>query len=901
MGYKEEMAAFTRRLGVRTLGELSLEELAERIDSISELTAPRTQLYVFMKWLSDRLLEADSSDEESISREIATWCLFVNNVNAEFDSGNVVGTFEEWLEEHLQAEPLGAKRLKMAELEIKKFHGLPTEAPHGLVPAGQHFQPSPPAEEIYQQVSPVNEASEVPRVEGFGHIHPDRLKLSRYGDSNSKKGEVIDLDEWQRPIVDISSDEDAGLQAKNDLSFLTGSNRMVFGDDETNLTTELQEKGKNKTRGKKKSMQSAPTSVQTNRNNKKPCGRCGVTGHYHMQCPTNLDPSFDKNPPDDYKCNLCNKFGDHYATVCKRNMQPASLTQQRKRYAEQKRNFHFRRGRSSSPFRGPNDERHIERGRSPSREPRDRYHYDRESSLYREPETRLHVDKDRSRERRRSWERYRRNRSRSRSRSPSPLRPVSRRREKQRANGGKYRANREHRLRHSSRELSFPEPELSSPFHSGGLDHDDSFKHIPDAPYRPLFSRPVDIKIRGRGSSFYYDDDQKESIPASAYGSDDLMSRKRRRSQEPTPHHDDYVDGSTVDKGVLLTELTDLIATNTVSPRARAPMKNRLPEVFKNDLRQPSWVWDIGPTANTALIKPEPVLDVVREPSPPVELGVTEKRLDGRRSTQYHPVVLELFKNQKNVWLRKNDKTKRAQASSFFWDKETEEDDVDISDNADADADAGLESARDTVMTEAEPVATPIDLVMENPMTMQLLYRDETEVRTHQPHGLRRVGLKPAVDVNMEDAEHLDVSEAVDVSQDVDVSAIVDEIIAERSQAKTASEAVENEPPSVQFVTSSETFNAIETANLGSMQSAGIVHDAEAKKATTAADAVETASVESAHTVRKVEPEHADTADDHDDPTATESTQDVGASDSSDTAIKDAIYVRMDPAETETS
>lgn len=630
-----------------------------------------------------------------------------------------------------------------------------------------------------------------------------------------------------------------------------------------------------------------------------------ITGHYHTQCPTNLDPLFDKSPPNEYKCNFCNRYGDHYATVCKRNMNPTSLTQQRKRYAEQRRQFHPRRSRSSSPLREPKDKRHFGRERSPHREPKDRHHYNRESSPYRESETKYHVDRDRSRERRRSRERYRRRRSRSRSRSHSPPRQALRRRDN-------HRANREYRLKHSSPEPSFREPELSSLPQFGALDYDDAFEHMHDAPYQPLISRPADVKIRGRGSSFYYDDNAEGSIPASAYGNEDLMSRMRRRSQEPAPHQDDHVDRLTLDKGFLLTELTDLIASTTVSPLARAPMKNRLPEVFKNDLRQSSGSWVIEPTINTTWVKPEPVPDVVREPSPPVELGVTEKRLDGHRSTQYHPAVLELFKNRKNVWLHKVEKATRAQASSFFWDKDPEEDDMDVS--ADPDADAGLESARDTAMTEAEPVApavtdadivaivnseaeplamltdtpqransTPaIDVVMENHMTMQILYRDEDEVRTHQPGGDGRVGFKPAVDVVMEDAEPLDVSAVVDVPEAVDVSAIVDKIIADielSEAAKTASEPVENESPSVQFTTSSETLNAPKTVN----------H----------------ALVESADIVREVEPEHATTTDDndHDNGTLKEGTQDVGDGVSSDTVIKDVIYVKTDPepAETEPS
>ncbi|EAA33424.1 hypothetical protein GE21DRAFT_6212 [Neurospora crassa] len=829
-----------------------------------------------MTWLSDHLLELDSSDERSFSHEIAKWCFFVKD--AGYDSTNVVGTFEEWLHEHSHAEPLSARRLALAELEIKKFYDIPTKAPR-LVPADEPCQPSPPPEKTLQQFPSMSEASEVQPVDGFGQIHPDRLKLSRYGDTKHEEGEVIDVDDWQCPVVAISSDEDVDPQTKNTMSFLTGANRMVFGEDEAIMTTDLQGK-KKKTKKAKKSkaqaMQSGPTSIQTQEKNKASCGRCGVPGHYHMQCPTNLDPSFDKSPPNEYKCNFCNRYGDHYATVCKRNMNPTSLTQQRKRFAERGRQFHPSRGRSSSPLRGPNDKRHIGRERSPYRVPRDRHRYDRESSPYRESETRHHVDRDRSRERRRSRERCRRRRSRSKSRSPSPPRQALPRRDNP-------RAFKEYRLKHPFRRPSFQKLEPSSPPQLGAPNYGDAFEHMPDAPYRPLGSRPTEVKIRGRGSSLYYDDNVKGAMPASVYGNEDLMSRKTHQPQTPAPHQDDYVYRPTLYQGSFITELTDLIASTTVSPPARAPMKSRLPEVFKNDLRQSSGSWVIEPTMNTTLVKPELVPHIVREPSPPVELGVTEKRLDGRHGTRYHPAILELFKNRKNVWVNKIDKAMRSQASSFFWDADPK----DLEEELDVSADTNAESASDTVMTEAEPVATAIDeanseatpvalltdgprrvdstpaidVVMENHTEMQILYRDEDGAQTHHPCGDGRVGFKPPVDAAMEDAEPLGFSAAVDVS------AIVDEVIAEVA-AKTTSGLVEKESPSIVATARSETLSLPNTVNLTSAESADIV--------------------------RKVKPGHGATVHDHENCTPMEGAEEIGDNSKSETAIKDVIHVEAD-------
>lgn len=675
-----------------------------------------------------------------------------------------------------------------------------------------------------------------------------------------------------------------------------------------------------------------------------------------MQCPTNLDPSFDKSPPNDYKCNLCNKCGDHYATVCKKNMNPTSLNQQRKWHARHKYNSISRRDRSHSPLREPKDRCRTGRERSPYRASKDGHHHDRESSPYRVLETRYHVDRDRSRER------YRRSRSGSRHRSPSPPRQGLRRRDR-------HRNNKIYRTKHSSPEPNFEEADSFPPPQFGALDYDDGFEPMPYQPYRSLLSRPADVKIRGRGSSLYYDDNGEGSVKPPAYGNEDLMSRKRRRSETPAPHQDDHLGRSTVDKEFFLSELTDLVATTAAPPRPQAPMKNRLPEVFKNDLKQPSWSWAIEPTANNALIKPEPVPEVVREPSPPVELGITEKRLDGYRAPQYHPAILELFKDRKNVWIHKIDKTKRLRASSFFSDNDLEENNMDALAHPGVAVD--LESIKDTVMTEAEPVAAPMDeadavntaenesepasavmtddcqrvdststtdVVMGNSLTTHIVHHEEANSSIHQPGEDSRVDLMPADDVVMEDADPLGVPEAAVAHEGVDVSAIVEKIIADMGLPEaenTIPEPVEEGSLPVESETKSETlFPAQKTVlvqekvNAASAESADMaipeaaetaptpVHKLPppvesalspeifiAQKTVLVQETINEALAASADVVPEVEPNHAPTVDDNEDAAPDEATQDTGDNISSDTVIKDVIYVKTDlePAKAETS
>ncbi|KAK3398538.1 hypothetical protein B0T20DRAFT_210834 [Sordaria brevicollis] len=954
MGYREEMIAYAGRLGVQRFGDCSLQELSEHIESDPEQTTPRTKLYAYMTWLSDHLQKINNSDENVFGREIAAWCSFVNEVG--FDKDNVVGTFEEWVHEHSEVERSSARRLSMAELEVKKFYRNSMEAPQ-LASENSHDQPSLVENSTSEQFSPANEASEAPHVGGFGHIHPDRLKMSEYGDSNREKGEVIDLDNWQRPIVNISSDEEGIPKPYNDLSFLTGANRMLFGDDEATMNTDLKETKRGKKKSKTLVVQPGPTSGQAKNKNKRPCGRCGVPGHYHLQCPTNLDPSFDKSPPEDYTCNFCKKSGDHYATVCKKNMNPTSLNQQRQLHARRQYHSISRRDRSRSPLRESKDRHYTRRERSPYRVSKDRHHYDRERSPYRVSETRYHHDRDCSRERSRSRDRYRRSRSRSKYRSPSPPRRTLRRRER-------HQNNKMYRPKRSSPEPNFEEPDSSPLPQVGGLDYDDGLKPMPFQPYRSLLSRPTDIKIRGRGNSLYYDDNGGASMKPSVYGDGDLMSRKRRRSATPAPHQDDHVDRSTVDEQ-FSTELTELIATTTISPRPQAPMRSRLSEVFKNDLRQPSWAWATEPTANITLTKHEPVPDVVRQPSPPVELGITEKRIDGYRAPQYHPAILSLFKNRKNIWIHKIDKIKRPQASSFFSHEDSEDNNMDGLVHPDAAIDT--KSAQDTVMTDAEPVAPSMneadavdasktesepvamseghrhvdktsmtDVVMEDPLKTHSVHHDKADSSIRQHGEDSRVDMKPADDIVMNDAEPLDVPEANATQKEVDVSAIVDEIIADMGLPEAANitpELVKKECPPTQPVAQSETIAVQETilvqgtVNATPAESLDMAFPEAAEtvpmpvdksppvESTTSSEIIVTqekvlvqetangASPTSADIVPTGEPNHASKADDNEHAAPEEATQHNGDSISfdkrndvsSDTVIKDVIYVKTDP------
>lgn len=94
-------------------------------------------------------------------------------------------------------------------------------------------------------------------------------------------------------------------------------------------------------------------------------------GHWVQLCPTNMDPAFDRPPEPDYKCLICGRVGDHFATLCEHNIRQVSLYQQRKRAGNKKKvaypDSDASRDRSYRDRRSPSlvDERR--RSRSPDR------------------------------------------------------------------------------------------------------------------------------------------------------------------------------------------------------------------------------------------------------------------------------------------------------------------------------------------------------------------------------------------------------------------------------------------------------------------------------------------------------------------------------------------------------
>lgn len=171
----------------------------------------------------------------------------------------------------------------------------------------------------------------------YGQMHPDRMKISQKLHSEIE----TNCDDDLQTTGYLSKNARGGSdnfhnehpELKRDLSFLTGSNRMVL--DDTVKVRDPVLRSKNKSSGddsghevKKPRLEEQPRVGGRNS-----CGLCGgskkrpsfvvqQTTDYHSDhflpkdCPAKFDPQDGGIPHRNYKCAVCKRFGAHYTVDC---------------------------------------------------------------------------------------------------------------------------------------------------------------------------------------------------------------------------------------------------------------------------------------------------------------------------------------------------------------------------------------------------------------------------------------------------------------------------------------------------------------------------------------------------------------------------------------------------------
>ncbi|KAL2261267.1 hypothetical protein VTK26DRAFT_4507 [Humicola hyalothermophila] len=338
-------------LGVNSLRDFSLLELSKAVKEKfpAEVSKERI-LNVYVLWLHQELADFDVSVEGAVRDRISAWYRFLLQ-KVERDHLIIAGAFEEWQRNQIRIDPECSMRLGIMAAELRN-----------ILPVGT----------LRSDKSPVVMAEEGK----YGHMHPDRVILSQAGRAHGGSG---DEENGAKP------DNSGGVaQKEQDLSFLTGSNRLVLEDmasphlakeDDNCVVINAKPKTAPLT-PRSMSFKGSPSKTSSRSKSNYVCARCGVPGkcclgtpngivahddegHLIQECPTNLIPEFDRKPPKNYKCKICRKTADHYCQLCPKNKDPDSVTQRRRRAMES-----LRGGREHSP---PDHGRNRHSGSSPLR------------------------------------------------------------------------------------------------------------------------------------------------------------------------------------------------------------------------------------------------------------------------------------------------------------------------------------------------------------------------------------------------------------------------------------------------------------------------------------------------------------------------------------------------------
>ncbi|KAM7217028.1 hypothetical protein V8F06_007543 [Rhypophila decipiens] len=381
MDHAERLSQNLEALGVDSLGSLSLQELMQRIDDrlpCSNLSTRRL-LHIFFSWLNERLTIIDNSDEDVVRNEIQTCvdCLRTCHIPDIVMAEN----FKIWESEHVKIDPLSARRLGLAWVELQEVLTLDRRPEHSTQAQGNQFTSEenvelsqfPDGHDPNHAPEPTCHQEDIDMAEDHrGDMPPDRCRQS------GQEGDVdVDDDHWggmhpdrfKKSLLDPIIEEEQ--ESEDNLSFLTGANHLVYLEQMKhappsaiikNPVVRNAERREARKEARKQELEqfiaSEPHRQEQSldlrkgqKGGKWQCRRCGskgivlngdrislncsqashVTGHPSEKCPTELDPKYDVPPvkkKKSYTCVYCGS-GDHYANFCRRNPLPDSVNQRR--------------------------------------------------------------------------------------------------------------------------------------------------------------------------------------------------------------------------------------------------------------------------------------------------------------------------------------------------------------------------------------------------------------------------------------------------------------------------------------------------------------------------------------------------------------------------------------------
>lgn len=248
-------------LGLENVNVLCLPELWDAIkEKLPSDVSKMRILNIYVMWLHEQLATFDISAEDAVRDCISTWYEFLKATN--YDSRIIAEALDDWQRDEAQHDPTSWRRLGIIAAELRAVmisFVPPSKKSPGTSPDGH-----------------------------YGHMHPDRIMLSRESPSASGLGD------GKHEVIVI--DPDADLPPKNggtprgvgsNLPFLTGSNRLVLGDIADSLPHREEEKVSQVAAAEPRTTSITPNSKDPQSDISKTsgksssgyvCFRCGVPG-----------------------------------------------------------------------------------------------------------------------------------------------------------------------------------------------------------------------------------------------------------------------------------------------------------------------------------------------------------------------------------------------------------------------------------------------------------------------------------------------------------------------------------------------------------------------------------------------------------------------------------------------
>ncbi|KAJ2988405.1 hypothetical protein NUW58_g3992 [Xylaria curta] len=305
-------------LDTKVLQGMPLKELEVQIRESLVANITRSDIFsVLMKWLNEQIKQDGITQSGHLLEGFVSLLRMNNHADIEpFKLAHIDEAFNEWLEKDAVQNPAYRRRAYGHPLRLLTNEGGRDRSPALSCEQGVNYEGSE-----RRNIDKRRETN-----------HGTLLCASQWSDSpteaeiikDGKLSQFIELTNTDAGFSQYLKSPDS--QGTNTDDVITTQDIIVT--DSSSLDAKMWRASTRKGhRGHKHKVYDVGQGVSSPPDNYI-CRRCLKPGHWIQHCPTNLDPSYDRAPSYDYRCNFCGQKGDHFATLCWKNLHEGSLAKQ---------------------------------------------------------------------------------------------------------------------------------------------------------------------------------------------------------------------------------------------------------------------------------------------------------------------------------------------------------------------------------------------------------------------------------------------------------------------------------------------------------------------------------------------------------------------------------------------